>query len=281
MKSKELYDFISNGIASAVKDYEIDSITSIILENYFDCNVVNVIKNTDVGIEESKIIDILNEVKYRLGMGEPIQYIVGRCKFLNCTILLNRHVFIPRQETEEMVYSILKNGICGKKILDVCSGSGCIGISLKKNFKSLDVTCLEIDRNAIIKSQESAKLNDIYINFINLDIFDDMVLSIGHYDLIVSNPPYVLESEKKYMSDRVMSYEPSKAIFVSDNDPLVFYKRLKVIIESSLNNGGRFFLEINENFANDILLLFSCNNIKNVKINSDLNGKNRWISGQV
>ena len=280
MKSKELYDFIFKNISNVVKIREVDSITKIILENYFDCKVVDLIKNVDVDIKKAKL-SVLNDIKDRLGRHEPIQYIVGKCKFLNCLILLNRDVFIPRQETEEMVYSILEGGICGKKVLDICSGSGCIGISIKKNFKYLDVTCLDIDRKVIMKSQESAKLNGVYVDFINLDIFDDSVFGIGNYDLIVSNPPYVPENERECMDDCVVSYEPSKAIFVDSSDHLKFYKRLKLIIENRLNNGGRFFLEINENFANDILSLFSFSGTKNVKVNSDLNGKNRWISGEI
>ena len=280
MVAKELYDFIFSNIVDFVKISEADPVTKLILKNYFDCNFTDVIKNIEINVIKSKLINVLKDITDRLQKHEPIQYIIGKCEFLNCLIMVKKGVFIPRQETEEMVYSILKNDISRKKVIDICSGSGCIGISIKKKFPLSDVTCLDIDKNAILQSQENARLNGVLLNFLNIDIFDDKVNDIDNYDLIVSNPPYVLESERSSLDKNILFYEPELALFVKDSDPLKFYKRLRFLIDRKLNNGGSFFLEINENFANDILLLLTVENIKNLKINMDLNGKNRWISGE-
>lgn len=280
MKSKELYDFIFNNIVGFVGGLEVESMTRLVLEKFFNCKIIDVLKNEEVNVKESIISNVVNNIKKRLCKHEPIQYIMGECGFLNCRILLDKNVFIPRQETEELVYNILRIDISNKKVLDVCSGSGCIGIAIKKNFKSSEVTCLDVDKNAILQAQKNAKLNDVDIRFINLDIFSPDVENIGDYDVIVSNPPYIPEADKYLLDKNILLYEPPIALFVEDDDPLKFYKRLKFMVDRNLNNRGKFFLEINENFANDILLLFTDEKFKNLKINNDLNCKCRWISGE-
>ena len=284
MKAKDLYLLFYNSIVelNIYNNNESDAITKIILDNYFKINNIDILKNIEINFQIKDIENIYNGIINRLKKYEPIQYIIGHVKFLDCVLKVDNNVLIPRQETEEMVYNILKNNIDNKNILDLCSGSGCISIALKKYSKKSNVIGVDINNNAILLSKENSKINNVDIEYINGDIF--LINKIFKdrdikFDIIVSNPPYVCNSEKKYIKNNVLLYEPYNALFVDDNDPLIFYKQIKNIIIQYLNNGGMFFLEINERFGNDILLLFSNLRFKKLSINKDINGKDRWISG--
>ena len=210
----------------------------------------------------------------RLKKHEPIQYVLGKTKFCNLNFSVNESVLIPRPETEELVNIILKNELGNKTVLDIGSGSGCIAVSLAKYSTKTSVTALDICKDAIELSQRNAKENDVNLEFINADILN--YKSDKKYDIIVSNPPYVLESEKKHMSKNVLDYEPELALFVKNDDPLQFYKAILDFAKNSLNKNGEIYFEINEKYENEIKDLAIYCGYSNTDCSKDIFGKNRF-----
>ena len=210
----------------------------------------------------------------RLKKHEPIQYVLGKTKCCNLNFSVNESVLIPRPETEELVNIILKNELGNKTVLDIGSGSGCIAVSLAKHSPKAKVTALDICKDAIELSQRNAKENDVNLEFINADILN--YKSDKKYDIIVSNPPYVLESEKKHMSKNVLDYEPELALFVKNDDPLQFYKAILDFAKNSLNKNGEIYFEINETCNNEIKDIAYDYGYSNVDCKLDVFGKNRF-----
>ena len=280
MNTKELYYILLEKIKNYISPQELISTTTIIMKDIFNFSTNDIIINKKINLNKTYIEKTIENISKRLKKNEPIQYITGKCNFLNCEILLNKNVLIPRQETEEMVYNIIKINLNNKKIVDMCSGSGCIGISIKKKYTNADVTCVDIDKKAIKISEKNSKINNVKINFINEDIFNENIIEIGNFDILVSNPPYIPEDQKNTLEKKIILYEPHLALFVKKNDPLIFYKRLNYIIEKILNSDGLFFIEIHENFEKEIITLFNKEYIKNIEVHKDLNSKSRWISGK-
>jgi len=178
--------------------------------------------------------NIINDIKQNI----PIQYILGEAHFYDLKFKVNSSTLIPRPETEELVKYILSHDF--NSVLDIGTGSGCIAISISKHTDST-VTAIDINSKAIDIAKVNAKLNSVDVNFIVDDIFNFCYEK--KYDLIVSNPPYVLNSEKKYMDKNVIDYEPHSALFVDDNDPLIFYKKIAEIAINKLNKNGYLFFE--------------------------------------
>ena len=281
MGSKDCYNLILNKIKTVINDNESESITKLILNDYFNITNLDILKNKDINLTSYDFDEKIKNIIERLKKNEPIQYILGNVKFLNCNLNIKKNIFIPRPETEEIVYNILKYDLNNKNILDICSGSGCISVSIAKNTLNSNVYGIDINSEAIELSKENAKINNVNVNYILKDIFtihNDDFKDIK-FDVIVSNPPYVCKNEINEMKKNVLDYEPLNAIFVENDDPLIFYKQIKLIVNMVLNKEGMMFLEINEKFGNDILNLFSDLNFKRLSINKDINGKDRWVSG--
>ena len=210
----------------------------------------------------------------RLKKHEPIQYVLGKTKFCNLNFSVNESVLIPRPETEELVNIILKNELGNKTVLDIGSGSGCIAVSLAKHSPKAKVTALDICKDAIELSQRNAKENDVNLEFINADILN--YKSDKKYDSIVSNPPYVIELEKKHMSKNVLDYEPELALFVKNDDPLQFYKAILDFAKNSLNKNGEIYFEINESYKDKIMELVNNYGYSNIDCKLDVFGKYRF-----
>ena len=210
----------------------------------------------------------------RLKKHEPIQYVLGKTKFCNLNFSVNESVLIPRPETEELVNIILKNELGNKTVLDIGSGSGCIAVSLAKHSPKAKVTALDICKDAIELSQRNAKENDVNLEFINADILN--YKSDKKYDIIVSNPPYVFESQRKHMSKNVLDYEPELALFVKNDDPLQFYKAILDFAKNSLNKNGEIYFEINESYKDKIMELVNNYGYSNVDCKLDVFGKYRF-----
>ena len=281
MYTKDLFLFILSKIKTFLDVKEAESITKLILQHYYNIDNLDILKNIDLNINFDDIKENIDNVVDRLKKNEPIQYILESVKFLNCDLNIRRNVFIPRPETEEIVYNILKYDLNNKNILDICSGSGCISISIAKNTLNSNVYGIDINPDAIELSKKNAKINNVNVNYIQKDIFsinNDDFKDIK-FDVIISNPPYVCKNEIYEMKNNVIDYEPLNAIFVDNDDPLIFYKQIKLIVNMHLNTNGMIFLEINERFGDDILKLFSDLNFKRLSINKDINGKDRWLSG--
>ena len=223
-----------------------------------------------------RIIKIIDELK----TGKPIQYILGETDFYNCKIKVSSATLIPRQETEELTDLIIKENTSYEgQIMDICSGSGCIAISLAKNLPGSSVVGTDFSIDALKVAQINAEINNVAVDFIHEDIFCPSKILSFKPGIIVSNPPYVRNSEKAFMHRNVLDYEPAAALFIDDSEPLVFYETILVIAAEILLPGGKIYFEINEAFGNEMSGLLEKFNYTNVKLIEDINGKNRVISG--
>lgn len=235
--------------------------------------------------ETQRFHTILAELKDH----KPIQYILGSTEFYGLKIRVNEHVLIPRPETEELVEEILqgvKDKGQGLNILDIGTGSGCIAIALKKNLPEATVSAMDISDEALLIAKENAILNHTLLNFLQGDILDlsphsPLQMERGskgvRYDIIVSNPPYVRQAEKKSMSKNVVDYEPHLALFVEDDDALKFYKAISDFALENLSNEGKLYFEINEALGNDVKVMLEEKSFKNVEVKKDMSGKDRIV----
>jgi len=229
---------------------------------------------------------MLNKMQSRLLTHEPFQYVLGEADFYGLKFKVNPNVLIPRPETEELVQWI-KNDItrtvptgAGKSLLDIGSGSGCIALTLKSQMPDLDVTALDVGPLALKVVRENAAHLDLNIRSINLDILDTQATeSLPVYDYIVSNPPYVLAKDKTEMHPNVLKYEPHLALFVSDDDPLLFYRQISLFAQKHLRNGGALYFEIHEKQAIGVQHFLEKTGFQNIVIQKDMSGKDRMIKG--
>ena len=224
----------------------------------------------------------LDEMLTRLKAFEPIQYILGETFFFDLRFLVSPHVLIPRPETEELVDWVLKD-YAGKKInvLDIGTGSGCIAVALAKNMPLARISGCDIDEKAIEISIRNAWFNAAQVSFFLFDVLHPATTHDNKYDVLVSNPPYVRESEKVLMHANVLKYEPHKALFVSDEDPLLFYKAIADLGHEILLPGGAIYCEINEKFPKEILGIFYSRGYKTAEMRPDINDKPRMIKALI
>jgi len=212
--------------------------------------------------------NIINDIKQNI----PIQYILGEAHFYDLKFKVNSSTLIPRGETEELVQYILLHDFIS--VLEIGTGSGCIAVSIAKNSNA-NITAIDNSIEALEIAKSNAILNSVEINFELSDVFN--FSDTKKYDLIVSNPPYVLESEKKLMNKNVLDYEPHNALFVSDNDPLIYYKEIAKIATNNLNKNGLLFFEINEKYSKQIIELLCNLNFVDIELKKDINGRDRII----
>jgi release factor glutamine methyltransferase len=213
-----------------------------------------------------------------LKTGEPVQYVVGEVDFIGIKLRVNPSVLIPRPETEELVQYILnENGHSSLRVLDIGTGSGCIPIALKINRPSWDVQGIDKSVNTLNTAEANARLHSLDVRFKKMDIFESLEFN-KKFDILVSNPPYVLESDKASMSSQVVNHEPSQALFVPDNDPLIFYRRMLDMAAELLNPQAKIYFEIHENQAAQMLELVSSYPVTVIKVTKDMQGKDRIIS---
>ena len=221
--------------------------------------------------KDTQNISNIEIILKRLQKKEPIQYIFGHTLWFGLDLLVNSATLIPRPETAELVEWILQTMPADEplSVLDIGTGTGCIAIALKQRRPNWQVTGLDISSEALQIAQQNAIRNKTQVNWLQQDIFSD---STGTFDLIVSNPPYVLDSEKSSMESNVLDYEPHSALFVPDDDPLQFYRRI-----CSMKSGKSIFFEVNERFAEQVAQLLRDNNYNNVQIKTDIYGKQRMV----
>ena len=244
--------------------------------------------STDLLLKGKKLlsdsqISFLDETIERLKSHEPIQYILGQTEFLDLTLKVNSSTLIPRPETEELVVWISESvEPRHKSILDIGTGSGCIALGIKSKNQELSVEAWDVSEEALKMASENAKLNDLVIKIRKIDIltFQPDSEFAGKYDVVVSNPPYVLDSEKEVMESNVLEYEPHLALFVEDSDPLIFYRKITKVAKIILKKGGFIFFEINEAYGDEVKELLSENGFTDVQIRKDLSGKDRMVRGR-
>jgi release factor glutamine methyltransferase len=281
---KDVSTAFKQGLISLYATQEIEAITLMVLTEITASSKAKVKafpeKELSAGQSEN-----LFHILSRLKTGEPIQYILGYTEFYGLTFKVNPSVLIPRPETEELVEWVLsevKNQKSKVKILDIGTGSGCIAISLKKNLPGANVSAIDISPGALQTTKENAELNEVDIDFIEADILSPNSLSHisdlrPHISIIISNPPYVTLDDKKQMHTNVTSFEPHTALFVPENDPLIFYKAIADFAADNLIPDGMLFFEINENLGKETVELLTGKGFKNIELRKDMSGRDRMI----
>jgi release factor glutamine methyltransferase len=260
-----LYD---NDEANAIAHHVFEYVIGNKKQDYLFLNFQKISSNTNFAK--------LQHILLRLLSNEPLQHIIGNVEFLDCKIKVNKNVLIPRPETEELVFLINKKLRFKQyqNIIDICSGSGCIAISVAKANHTFSVYGLEKSKPAYILSKQNSSINNVTISFLNEDIFKwktDL-----KFDYIISNPPYIKQTEGNTMDKNVMAFEPHIALFVEDKNPLIFYTEIKRIATESLKIGGEIFLEINPLLATETLALFN-DTIFSADLINDMYGKQRFV----
>ncbi len=275
--SKKLLQYITDQLEINEHPDEVSSIANLVLEYLFNIDRTEIILDRSINITNPQQ-KALDQFLSRLNDFEPIQYIIGEADFYGRKFIVNPSVLIPRQETEELVNLIVKD-FTGKKIkfLDIGTGSGCIAITLLKELKGGKAFAMDIDPRVIKTARQNAERHEVSIDFLLIDIVTEPI-PIQSLDVIVSNPPYVMTSEKDLMKPNVLDHEPARALFVEEDDPLIFYRRIAELSKTSLKEGGRIYFEINERFGEDVQAMLQVMDYSEVEIIKDLNNKNRFVS---
>lgn len=270
-----------NHIASQLKPYyddrEVKALTRIIIEDLLHLSLTKVMAGIEAPLS-SEDRQRLNDTIARLKTHEPIQYIMGETQFCDLPIGVNPSVLIPRPETEQIaaIATSLFNDNTDIRLMDACTGSGCIAIAIKSQRPQWTIDACDISPEAIATARANAEINNVNINFSKLDLLSNHFPST-HYDIIVSNPPYVMNKEKATMQPNVLQYEPHLALFVADQDSLVFYQALSDWGQQSLYNGGMLLVEINHLLAQQTMALFKSNHYTAVTTINDMFNKPRFI----
>lgn len=276
---EEIRKFISRELSDIYPPGEIGSLTRIIVRTVFGQEWLPFITDKP-GIISSEEQKMIMDIVTRLRSGMPIQYITGETEFSGCRIRVNKDVLIPRQETEELVEMIIReNRELKGRIIDIGTGTGCIAVALAKKLAGCKVYALDISEKAVETARINAEINDAGVEFITGDIFSMKFTGLEPFNIIVSNPPYVRESEKAGMHINVTGYEPHSALFVPDENPLLFYERIMSVSNQLLVPSGRVYFEINEAMGEEIKILAGKYGFDCIEIIKDMNGKERFMKG--
>ncbi|MCK0147741.1 peptide chain release factor N(5)-glutamine methyltransferase [Arenibacter sp. F26102] len=263
---------------------EVDSFFYLVIEHYLGLERFVLVMEPNLVVSKEKE-DHLFYALSQLKLERPIQHILGKAHFCELEFYVDENVLIPRPETEELVYWILEelqseDSSKEIKILDVGTGSGCIAISLAKNLPNAKVVAMDISKKAIQMAERNAKENNVDIEFVEADILSNMNFE-GEFDIIVSNPPYVRELEKVEMKNNVLDHEPGSALFVSDKDPLIFYKKIVQFAEGHLKKKGVLYFEINQYLGEETKELLGNGKFSEIEIRKDMFGNARMLKGML
>jgi release factor glutamine methyltransferase len=269
-------------LSSLYDEKESESFFYLVLESFHRK------KRIDLALEPEMEMNALQLLRWEsvlveLKKHKPIQYILGETEFFGLPFLVNENVLIPRPETEELVALILAEEEKVKReegkvmILDIGTGSGCIPIALKKNSPNAEVYAIDVSEKALATAQKNAALNNVEVHFILNNILETDHLE-QTFDIIVSNPPYVRNLEKAEINPNVFEYEPHLALFVADDDALLFYRKITELAKKNLNQNGQLYFEINQYLGKETVALVESFGFKNVKLLKDIYGNNRMIS---
>lgn len=276
---KELRDKMLNEL-----NYIYPELESLNLVNWLFLSVAGIEKkeiNLDPGrLVDEKTREVLLEKLSELKAHKPIQYVTGTAYFYDLELEVSPAVLIPRPETEELVKWVSEenNERPGLKVLDIGTGSGCLILAFGKLLKDPELTAIDISEDALHMAKMNAAKYRTMVSFNKTDILEEEKWNeLGNFDLIVSNPPYVRESEKIGMRANVLDYEPSVALFVPDNDPLLFYRAIARFSKKHLSEKGRLYLEINENLGKDVIYLLEDDGFSEIVLKKDMQGKDRMV----
>ncbi|MFQ3576251.1 MAG: peptide chain release factor N(5)-glutamine methyltransferase [Cytophagales bacterium] len=270
---------IQHSIAHLYNAEEAREIAFFLIQELFGFNKSKVLASEKADLSQDDFNKLITSI-VELKKGVPIQYVIGHSYFLDNKIIVNPSVLIPRPETEELVLKsmALIENLKHPKILDVCTGSGCIAISISKKIPNASVWALDISKSAIETAQKTAQHNRTNINFLIADVLKDD-WSFEEFDLVISNPPYVKQSEKPDILPHVLNHEPEIALFVMDENPLIFYQAIAQKALKSLKSNGYLAFEINQAFGKEMIVLLENIGFCDVKLFQDMNGKDRMVVG--
>lgn len=280
MDVKALKNTFSKALSDSFPEEEIQVFFELLADKYVGLDKVGIALNHHLELTEKQANRFQKAIK-RLQKKEPIQYILGETQFLGLRLKVNPHILIPRPETEELVDHVLKElklSFKNKnlKILDIGTGSGAIAISLAHALPQAEVYAMDVSKKALKTARENAASHKVKVKFIEKDVLYLDSLS-QNYDIIISNPPYVRTSEKAFMQDNVLMYEPEEALFVSDENPLVFYQKIGELAFTSLHQNGSLYFEINEFLAAATKTLLYSIGFQEIKVYKDFRGKDRMV----
>ncbi len=281
MTFAQAYHQLWEALITRYEEGEARSIARIVFEDEF--GVTNVQRRDHLAPYQ---LMRLSRIQSRLLNDEPVQYVLGHADFYGLKLQVDEHVLIPRQETEELVQWILatareaKKGAC--RALDIGTGSGCIPIALKKEAPGLEVHALDVSEEALRVARANGERYGASLHWHQLNILDESAWSrLPAFDLIVSNPPYIPEEEAHLIPDNVKKYEPRRALFVDDDDPLLFYRVITEFAGQHLLPGGWLFFEVNEYHAGGVVALLQAAGLEQVELRKDMNGKERMVRGRM
>jgi release factor glutamine methyltransferase len=277
---KDIRFYLARELEGAFPEEEIRSFSNIIIRSVLGLESMHHAYLSDMKVNKAQgeaVIKICRELKE----GKPVQYILGETLFYDCKIRLNSATLIPRPETEELVELIINEnrGFRGA-IIDLGTGSGCIAIALAKNIPGTNVTGTDISAAALSIAENNAEQNNVSVKFLMDDILSPETGNLENAGIIVSNPPYVRNSEKELMQRNVLDFEPHSALFVEDSDPLAFYRAILHKARTLLQPGGKIYFEINEAMGNSMVALLESHGYSSVVLKKDINGKDRFIEGE-
>ena len=284
MKIKEYRSYFITALTPIYDAGEAESFFYLILDDKQNLRRIDLALTPDLIFSENEI-KIWDELLDQLKLEIPIQYLLGKTSFYGLDFIVNEAVLIPRQETEELVDWIistvtLENKGRAIRILDIGTGSGCIAISLAKNIRNATVFAIDVSEDALTTAQKNALKNEVSVTFISQDILETVDLE-QQFDLIVSNPPYVRNLEKQEIKKNVLNNEPHLALFVDDNDALVFYRKIASLAKKNGIPGGQLYFEINQYLGTETVNLLRSLNFRSVELRKDIYGNDRMIKATI
>ena len=278
--SKTLFQDFVNSIRIDESRDEIESIAYLVFENLFHISKTEIL--TEKSITRSSF-EKLESIAARINQHEPVQYILGNAHFYGRTFSVTPAVLIPRPETEELVRAVVnfvrEKNLSKRRILDIGTGSGCIAITLALELPGTDVFAIDVSEQALAVAAANTKILDANVRMLHHDILESEIPFST--DIIVSNPPYISQNERLAMPKNVTAFEPEVALFVNDNDPLLFYRIILERGKQSLTPNGLIAVEIHERFGNEVRQLFEEHNFHHIEVIQDIFGKDRIVKGML
>ena len=284
MKIKEYRSQFIQELTPIYDAGEAESFFYLILEEKNQMKRIDLALRADLEFSKEELL-VWNSILEQLKKEIPIQYLLGKTSFYGLDFEVNESVLIPRPETEELVDWILSNNRIiqeskNLKILDIGTGSGCIAISLAKNIANSQVYAIDVSEKALATANKNAELNNVNVTFINQNILETEDL-LQQFDIIVSNPPYVRNLEKEEIKKNVLDNEPHLALFVEDNDALIFYRKIAELAQKNLSENGQLFFEINQYLGKEMIDLLEKMNFATIELRKDIYGNDRMLKGSV
>ncbi|MES2589659.1 MAG: peptide chain release factor N(5)-glutamine methyltransferase [Bacteroidota bacterium] len=280
-KVSDLKQYFYKKLEHQFSQNEIKLMFQFSLQKRLNLSASDLFLGRDVLLSESDLL-FVRDIANRLLANEPFQYIVGETLFCDLTIKCDKRALIPRPETEELVFWVQESFRDKKQeysFIDFCTGSGCIALSLKNSFPNTHILATDYSYEALVLAKENSELNKLDISFLEHDLLTDTfeLMSANSIDCIVSNPPYIPEKDKSEMHENVLKFEPHLALFVSNENPLIFYQKIAEIAKKELKKDGFLFFEIHENLAKEVKAMLLNLDFSDVEIKKDLQGKDRMI----